>query len=453
MIVLGLIAALFTIFIGGFGVTMSILARGGRINLIECVCLAWLLGAGIVSLLVWICGMLCSGFILQGVVTIACMAFAILGWRAKQRSNATLALPRPANVTEWILSGIVLIEIAVLVFVSFKHTLGWDGLLNWELKARYAFFNNGSIPSSYYSSAGRAFSHPEYPLGIPFTELWLYLWMGEPNQFWVKIIFPFFYAACAPLLALLMSRLSGKRWVGLLIAALLPFVPSISASPGGVVVGYVDVPLSVFYLAALGYLLCWYKTDDRQFIVVFAACSALLPWIKSEGIILWAVLAALGFVLSLAKHCVAQFLISITPGLLVVLSWKIYLKLVHLWPHSDFVSPGFSWLRDNIGRLRDICVILIEELSQPADWSIFWLLAAVAVIYLFVSRHLEKVILASAVVLPVIFYSLIYLFSSWPSYTAHMTSSVPRLLLHVMPTGWLAIGLALSQAKSENRAL
>jgi hypothetical protein len=45
------------------------------------------------------------------------------------------------------------------------------------------------------------------------------------------------------------------------------------------------------------------------------------------------------------------------------------------------------------------------------------------------------------------------MFSSWPSYTAHMTSSVPRLLLHVMPTGWLAIGLALSQAKSENRAL
>ena len=110
-------------------------------------------------------------------------------------------------------------------------------------------------------------------------------------------------------------------------------------------------------------------------------------------------------------------------------------------------------MRDNFGRLRDIFRILFEEVSEPVHWSIFWLLAAVAVVYLFTSRKLEKVILAGAVVLPVILYSLIYLFSSWPSYTAHMTSSVPRLLLHVMPAGWLAIGLALSQAKSENRTL
>jgi hypothetical protein len=453
MIALGLIAALFTIFIAGLGLTMSILARSGSINLIECVCLSWLLGTGAVSLLLWICGMFCSGFVLQAVVTIACLALAILGWRARQHANAKFVLPRPASVTEWIFSGIVLVEIAVLLFVSFKHTLGWDGLLNWELKARYAFFNGGSIPSSYYSSAGRAFSHPEYPLGIPFTELWLYLWMGEPNQFWVKIIFPLFYAAGAPLLAVLVSRLSGRRWLGLLIAALLPFVPSISASPGGVVVGYVDVPLSVFYLAALGYLLCWFKTDDRQFIGVFAACSALLPWIKSEGIILWAVLVALGVILSFAKHRLAQFLVSITPGLLLVVCWRIYLKLIHLWPHSDFVIPNFSWLSDNIGRLRDIFVILFEELSEPVHWSIFWLLAAVAIVYLFVSRKLEKVILAGAIVLPVVLYSLIYLFSNWPSYTAHMTSSVPRLLLHVMPAAWLAIGLALSQPKSENQTL
>ena len=453
MIVFGLIAALFTIFIAGFGVAMLIFARSGRINLVECSCLAWLLGTGVVSLLLWICGMFCSAFILQAVVTIACLVLGFLGWRAKQHANAMFALPRPATVTEWILSGILFIEIAVLLFVSFKHTLGWDGLLNWELKARYAFLNSGSIPSSYYFSAGRAFSHPEYPLGIPFTELWLYLWMGEPNQFWVKIIFPLFYAACAPLLALLVSRLSGKRWLGLLIAALVPFVPSISASPGGVVVGYVDVPLSAFYLAALGYLLCGFRTDDRQFIIVFAACSALLPWIKSEGIILWTVLVALGFVLSFAKHRVAQFLISITPGLLIILSWKVYLKAVHLWPHSEFVTPSFSWLRDNFGRLRDIFGILFEELSEPVHWSIFWLLAAVAIVYLFASRKLEKAILAGAIVLPVILYSLTYLFSSWPSYTAHMTSSVPRLLLHVMPAGWLAIGLALSQAKREDQAL
>src|ERR1700730_965913 len=307
MIVLGLFAGLFTIFVGGLGVTTSIFARAGRINLIEGTCLGWLFGTGIVSLLLWICGMFCSGIVLQSVVTIACLALGILGWRAMRNAHSRFTLPRPANVTEWILSSIVLIEIAVLLFVSFKHTLGWDGLLNWEIKARYAFLNGGVIPTLYFSSAERTFSHPEYPLGIPLTELWLYLWMGEPHQFWVKIIFPLFYAACAPLLALLVSRFSGKRWIGLLTAALLPFVPSISASPGGIVVGYVEVPLGVFYLTALGYLLLWFKTNNIRFMMVFAACSAFLPWTKSEGVILWLVLVLLGFSLSFVKRRLFQF--------------------------------------------------------------------------------------------------------------------------------------------------
>ncbi|HWY39752.1 MAG TPA: hypothetical protein VNX27_03050 [Chthoniobacterales bacterium] len=453
MIVLGLFAALFTIVVAGCGVTISILAHASRINLVECACLSWLLGCGVVSLLLWICGAFCSGLLLQAIVALLCLLLAIAGWRATRQANVKFDVPRPATTTEWILAGIVAIEVAVLVFVSFKHTLGWDGLLNWELKARYAFLNGGNIPSSYYSSSGRAFSHPEYPLAIPFTELWLYLWMGEPNQFWVKIIFPLFYAACAPLLALLVSRLSGKRWIGLLIAVLLPFVPSISASPGGIVVGYVDVPLSVFYLAALGYLLLWFQTSDSRFIMVFAACSALLPWTKSEGIILWVVLVLLGFVLSFAKRRLRQFSFSLVPGLIVILVWRLYLRFVHLWPHSDFAPPSWSALRNNIGRLHDIFGILFAELSERSQWSAFWLITAVAVIYLLASRKLERIALATAVVGPVLLYSLIYVFSTWSSYSAHMTSSVPRLLLHVMPAGWLAIGLALSQSKRETQAL
>jgi hypothetical protein len=453
MIFFGLLAALFTIFVAGIGVTMSIFAHTGRLNSVECGCLGWLLGTGVVSLSLWICGMFCSGLGLQIVVTIACLALGILGWRAKRNANARFILPAPASATEWILSGIVLIEIAVLLFVSFKHTLGWDGLLVWELKARYAFLNGGTIPALYYSSAGRAFSHPDYPLGIPFTELWLYLWMGEPHQFWIKAIFPLFYGAGVTLLALLGSRLTGKAWIGLLIAALVLFVPAVTTMPGGTLVGYVDITLGVFYLAALGYLLLWFRTNDSCFLLIFSISSALLPWIKSEGIILWAVLVLLGLCLSVAKRAIPQLLISIAPGLFMVVGWRLYLKLVHIWPPSDFARPSFSLLRENAGRFHDIFRILFVELSDTSHWGIFWLIAVIAAIYLIASRRLEKLALAGAIILPIILYSLTYVFSAWPSYTAHMTSSVPRLLLHVMPVAWLAIGLALGQTKRETQAL
>jgi len=453
MIVVGVLAALAVIFLAGFGVALSILARGNRVNPIEGACLGWLFGCGIVSLLLWVCGMFCSGLVLQMIVTLACVALAIFGWRTKRIANSQFSLPKPANIFEWILGSIVIVEIAILIFVSFKHTLGWDCLLNWELKARYAFLNGGTVPNAYYSSPGRAFSHPEYPLAIPFTELWLYLWMGEPNQFWVKVIFPLFYAACAPLLALLISRLSGKRWLGLLIAALLPFVPSAVANPGSVVVGYVDIPLSAYYLAAVGYLLLWYRADDLRFLIIFGGASAFLPWTKTEGIILWGVFVLVGFILSLAKHRLGQFLASIVPGTLLVIVWRLYLRFVHMWPHSDFASPGFSAIRNNLGRVGNILGILFAELTETTHWSIFWLIVAVALIYLFASRKLEKIALAFAIIIPVAVYSLIYILSSWPSWTAHMTSSFPRLLLHVMPAAWLAIGLALSQAKREAQPL
>jgi hypothetical protein len=451
MTLLGLSAAYLTIFIAGFGITLLMFAKAGRFNLVECSCLSWLLGSGAVSLLVWLCGTFCSGLLLQAVVAIACLALGISGWRIKQKLGGKFALPLPAKMIEWLLTSLLLVEITLFFYVSFKHTLGWDGLLNWEIKARYAFLNAGVIPGSYYSNPGRAFSHPEYPLAIPFTELWLYLWMGEPHQFWVKTIFPLFYAAGALLLALFVTRLSKKRWPGLIVATLLAFVPFLSASPGGIIVGYVDFPMSVFYLAALGYLLCWYRDDTVSDISIFSGCLALMPWIKSEGLILWVLLVFFGLCLSLPKHRTRQVTLALLPGLFIIVGWHLYLRLMHTFPHSDFAHPTFSSLHHNLGRLADIGRVFSEDISTPVYWSIFWLLVAVAIGYALAARKLDRVILAMAILLPIVLYSLIFLFSTWPSYTAHMTSSLPRLLLHVVPAGWLAIGLALTQPKGQVR--
>ena len=61
-------------------------------------------------------------------------------------------------------------------------------------------------------------------------------------------------------------------------------------------VGYADIPLSVFYLSALGYLLCSVESNSKRELIIYAAFLTLVPWIKSEGVILWAVLAVLGII-------------------------------------------------------------------------------------------------------------------------------------------------------------
>jgi hypothetical protein len=437
--------------IAGAGVVLLIMSRAARINLVELACLAWLFGVAAISLSLWLGGMLFSGVALQVLVIAACIALGVLGWRAKQNSRSQFVLPRPTNPAEWLLAVLLLLELVMIFFVSLKHTLGWDGLFNWEIKARYAFLNSGVLPTSYYSSSGRAFSHPEYPLAIPFTELWLYLWIGAPHQFWIKTIFPIFYVAGALLVALFVTRLTGKRWLGLLVALLIPFVPFLTASPGGVIVGYADFPLSVFYVAALGYLLCSFELDQKFFWRVFSAMLVFIPWVKSEGLILWALLALLGLLVALRQQHIKHALMPIVPGVFLILSWRLYLQMQHTARPADFASPSLYLLSQNMSRLGPIVSTAFREMIEPTHWSIFWLLALIALVYLFCSRQFQRTLVGVAVVAPIALYSMAYVFSAWPSYTAHVTSSLPRLLLHVMPASWLAIGLALAPARAKSK--
>lgn len=451
MTFIGLLAGYFTLLAAGGGVALILIRNTNPINAIEFACLSWLFGVGIVSLCLWLAGIVISGILLQAFVTVICLVLGILGWRARRK--ILFSLPRPTNRIEWILGTLLLIELATIFLVSLKHTLGWDGLLNWEIKARYAFLNSGVLPQSYYSSVGRAFSHPEYPLALPFTELWLYLWMGAPHQFWIKTIFPLFYIAGALLLAIFVARLSGKRWIGLFVALLVLFVPFVLLSPGGVTVGYVDIPLSVFYLAALGYLLGAVESNSKRELILFAALLMLLPWIKSEGLILWAVLALLGLIAGLVRHRVRPFLFTVAPGLLIVLGWRLYLKAVHCVPPADFARPTFRLLGEDVGRLPTICRIALMELTDISLWSIFWIMAIIAIIYLLASRNFVRLLLVAAIAVPMALYLATYVFSAWPSYTAHITSSLPRLLLQVMPVSWMAIALAVAAPKQRKQTL
>src|SRR5262249_28048192 len=147
---------------------------------------SWILGTGIVSLLVWVFGLIVTGALIPTLVSICCLL--LLFWGSKASADQLIILPRlsQASRIDILLGAILLIEIVAMFYWSYVHTLGLDGILNWEIKARYGFASNGALPSSYFQDSGRAFTHPGYPLGIPNTEMWLYFWLGDSNQFWAK---------------------------------------------------------------------------------------------------------------------------------------------------------------------------------------------------------------------------------------------------------------------------
>lgn len=444
MIVIGLIAGYVTLLILGFGITMLLMRGAPRLNAIEICCLSWLLGTGAISILLWLCGSCVAGPVLQLVVTALCVTLGLAGWSAIRRSTSACTLPRPRNFLEWTLAAVLALEVGIVFCVALKTPLGWDGLLDWEIKARYAFLNGAVLPAHYYDS-GRAFSHPDYPPAIPFTELWLYLWMGAAHQFWIKTIFPMFYAAGAGLLALLCRRLTGRTWAGYVVAALFFFVPQATLRMGGAVYGYVDFPISVLYLAAIGYLLCWIKSQSACHFRIYAVCLALLPWFKREGAILWLIAALAGAAIILTQRKSRTMLLALVPGAIMIMAWQFYLHAMHSPASQEFLPLSLTTLWHNAGRLVRISQVLYFETSDPENWSIFWLISAAAIIYLFLRiQTLQSAVLFCAIVLPIMAYLSVYIFSAWPNYLQHAGTSLARLLMHVVPVMWIAIASAFS---------
>jgi len=443
---LGLAAAIVTVLLLGGGTSAVMLARRGSINAAEWVCLSWLFGVCGISFLLWLGGNFFGGAILQSMVGGCALVSAVFGRRTLARLRPAIRIPKPHNLVEWILSAILAVEIATIFIISSKHTLGWDGLLVWEIKARYAFLNGGFLPDAYFQGAGRAFSHPDYPLAIPFTQLWIYLWLGEANQFWAKIIFPMFYAAGAIILALLGTRITGRRWIGLLLSVLLFFVPQASLSTGSAIVGYADFPLAILYLAAVGYLLASLKPENTESAVpICATCLACLPWIKNEGVILCLVAAGAAALLMLVGRLPRRYWIALVPGLAVAICWRVFLRSVQVASTVDFVTINKDSLFGNLNRLPGIYRLILAEVLDVQNWGIFWLPAALAVLFLVYRwRYLTERLLALLIVAPLLLYSCVYIFSAWTRYLDHVASSMPRLLMQLVPVTLLGIGLAVS---------
>jgi hypothetical protein len=437
------LTALILVFGAGFGASMLLCRNASRVALTELIALSWLLGTAVVSLSLWLLAILLRGVWLQIGVTIISLALALGGVALFRKER--VQMPRSLSWIEYALAAFLLLELAVICLVTFQHTLGWDGLLIWELKARYAYLNGGALPAAYFSDATRAYSHPDYPLYLSMIEMWLYLWIGDPDQFYVKLIFPVFYAAGVVLLAHAGASLSRKRWSGLLVANLFLFVPFLTRAAGGIVLGYADVPLSIFYVAAFYFLSVFTLENSKTSLAIFVAIGAILPWLKREGVILWFVLTCCGAWMIWRRRGILPALVSFLPGVCVLASWQTYLSAMHASISRDFSPISLSLFLSNFHRLGPVLQGLIKEATNISHWSFLWYLTPVAILSCAVRHRSQRLtLLVICSIAPIILYCGTYLFSAWPDYLHHVRSSLPRLLLHVVPVSILSIALALA---------
>jgi hypothetical protein len=230
------------------------------------------------------------------------------------------------------------------------------------------------------------------------------------------------------------------------MAALLFFVPQITVEVGCASAGYADFPLSVFYLAAAGCLFFACENGNDVFFRLYAACLALLPWIKRDGLILWAVAAACGvFVIFRTRRSPLSF-IAFLPGLIIICAWRLYLNAAHALQAADFLPFNLETFLTHLNRSLPLLAALMAEFYNLPTWSLFWFIVAVAFLYALPRmRHPGVLVLLVALIAPIVLYLSLYLFSSWPNYLEHVGLSISRLLMQVVPVGFLLIVLAISR--------
>ena len=413
------LAAAGILLIAGFGAAASALSGRERVSLGEVAALSVLLGVLFVTLAWWGLSMLLPGRAAEWLVTLLAL---LLGGGGVAR----WARRRPRIEGVALFCSLVLPLTAVLAGLAATTRFEWDGLFVWEMKAE-AIAATGTPPWDYFHDGSRAWSHPIYPLLVPFFRAWFYRWNGGVHEAYANATGALFVLAAAGLLVSLAPRL-GKA-TALLSLAFFLLTPLAILGAGSATSGYADFPLAVYYLGSLVYVFQAVGSPRPGDLTIAGWLAAALPWTKQEGMILWACLLALAF-LALGRPHWRGLLRLAAPGVGVFLAWQVFVAVAGVETASVFHPVSLGLLLDRLHLWDEIGGTMVQLAFNRGDWGGLWVLFSVAAIVgLWAHRSRRSLLLVGAVVTPLPFFALLYFFTKWDPVTLHVQSSFSRLLL------------------------
>ncbi len=463
-------------------VPIAVLTIGGR-GLLELIAphvartgaerwsLAFLLGTGTGTWLGWWGSLLFPGAS-RSIGLVVSLALSIVAISAARRREQTAQLT-PSNSKPGLpllVKALALIPIAVCgaaVFLSLVTPLGWDGLFNFEIKARLVHSGGTSALLPYFGDVSRDWSHPQYPLLLPLTEAWIYSWVGSPDQQAVKVLFPLFLISLMGVFhGALRRELSASAALAGCVG--LALIPSFTVGPGGATTGYADLPLAAFIFGAVSYARRALDGDGYPSALVAGLLSAFACWTKREGLVLAACLAAaVAMVVVLGRlkpaptsigmasssreghlqeargrpqSASTSVLLALVIGpALVVIPWWFIQSRYGIPETRDLLPLTLQNLGANLYRVPTVLGLMVGEFLRAGRWVAIWpAFVGMSILCVPDLRRSSASVLTAMVVGPVAIYSLVFVMSAWPEYTEHLRTTLPRLLLPIAPIAWFA---------------
>ncbi len=363
-----MIVALTQILVVGLPLAMLLDRESSRARLLG---LAYLLGSGVVSIV-----MLALPSWSPVVVTAVIVAIAAILWAIRPIGPTGPISPigpvRPAFADL-----LTLVLALAHARAAMRRPVGhWDFWAIWGLKGR-TFFEHRGINWTWLEHPWNAFAHPDYPPLLPLSYAFSAMQAGDWNDGHLRVVTTLFAVA-----ALLVVRDFFERELGAKLAAWATLgVASIALSHW---IGIAEAPLIAYGATGLLFI----RSRRMTLGAILLGCAATT---KNEGLTL--IVAAAG---ALVVSQRLRDLPRLGPALAIAAPWQI-LRAFHVLPTDLLAGP----LRDRIvANLAKSSELLLHFWSVQPE---LWIMLVVALVIFARDLRRERFIL-TAVALQLLFY-------------------------------------------------
>ncbi len=281
------------------------------------------------------------GFLPPAWLALAPWALAAV-WKLKSERPALDLHFHPAQ-----LAALLGAAAALAVWAPYERAMplssqSWDAWAIWLFKAK-AFFLDGGL-GGYLSRTAEFVGQPGYPLLTPLYAAFLYNLAGAAADQSAKLLSPCFFLALLGAFHYVARRLANPLTAGLTTAML-----ALAAAPQRVafeLAGYADTTLSVYFVAAAGFLALWLRDGGRIHLVGASLAATAGAWTKNEGqLFLLAFGAIAAFGLLRKRSAWHDWAIVIAPAAVLLGVWSA------VRASYGVEAAGFSLLVDFQGGL------------------------------------------------------------------------------------------------------
>lgn len=322
-----------------------------------------------------------------------------------------------------LIMGLVIINFFyVLSGVIHYPLIGIDVFAIWLLKAK-AFYVYGGFPLEFLREID--YSHPQYPVLLPWFFYLIYKLIGSVNEFWVLIIYPFIYISIIFITYKLSFKMGLGKLKSLFFAYIYSMLSPLLAQAGREHAGSADIVITLIYWIAVFVAFLIHK-NKANLVWAIAMLVVIASQIKLEGIFLvW----LLVFLPIKQRQKIFWVCLSVLPAI----AW-IYLR-VSLGIKSDFgfFAPSFLEI---IRRVYAIIVNVIIQMLNIRNWYIFWPLFWLLIFIQKTKYKFIKMIIQPSLIVMVLSFFVPYIFADLDT-GPYVSSSVDRIMLQLSPFFYL----------------